>query len=138
MREGKVIIQNAGVDEVEVTADADNNMLLNGVTVGGKAPINTQTGTTYSLALTDPGKVVRMTNGAANTVTIDPEATTDIPLYSVGVVRMAGVGVTTIQGGTGVDVNGSTAGSVVISGQYKDIMWHKVGADEFEIMGALA
>jgi len=71
----------------------------------------------YSFVDADRGTIVRATSGTL-TFTIDPNATTawtaatGIPV-SVGVVNDSGNNLT-IQGGTGVSVNGASAGSVTV------------------------
>lgn len=73
--------------------------------------VNDQSGATYTFAVTDAGKLVRQTAASTHTYTIDPNATTAIPVGSQIVVRNAvGAGVLTIARGAGVSLygNGST------------------------------
>ena len=73
--------------------------------------VNDQSGATYTFATTDPGKLVRQTAGGTHTYTINPFATTAIPVGSVIVIRNAvGAGVLTLSRGAGVALygNGST------------------------------
>ncbi len=87
-----------------------------------KVPINAQTGTTYTLALTDAGKLVDLTNsnspGSAITVTIPLNATIAFATDTVVSFIVSGSGTVTIIGAGGVTVNGVSGGSVVIDGQY--------------------
>lgn len=100
--------------------------------------LNAQTGTTYTLALTDRGQTVTMDNAAANTVTIPANASAAFDIGSVVTVIMKGAGTTTITGATGVTVNGSSAGSVSISAQYQGVSLLKTGTNEWIASGALA
>jgi hypothetical protein len=100
--------------------------------------LNAQTGTTYTLALTDRGQTVTMDSASANTVTIPTNATVAFDSGSVVTVIMKGAGTTTITGATGVTVNGASAGSVSISAQYQGVSLLKVGTNEWIASGALA
>lgn len=73
--------------------------------------VNDQSGATYTFATTDPGKLVRQTAASTHIYTIDPFATTAIPVGSQIVIRNAvGAGALTIDRGAGVSLygNGST------------------------------
>lgn len=74
-----------------------------------KAPlqpsINAQTGTSYTLVLTDNGKFVEMNNSSSNTLTVPPNSSV---AFSVGTqisIVQTGSGTTTITPGSGVTVN---------------------------------
>lgn len=67
--------------------------------------VNTQTGTTYTLVLTDAGKQVTLSNASAVTVTVPTNATV---AFAVGVriyLINLGVGVVTVTGAGGVTVS---------------------------------
>lgn len=86
-------------------------------TFAAKAPlalsINAQTGTSYTLAVADSGKVVTMTNAAASTVTIPTNASVAVPIgSSVEVVNLSTDVNTTVSAAGGVTFNG---GPVVLS-----------------------
>ena len=81
---------------------------------------NNQTGTTYTLVLTDADNTtVWMNNAAANTLTVPTNASVAFPVGTKINVMMEGAGVTSITGDTGVTVNGVSAGSVVINNQFQ-------------------
>jgi hypothetical protein len=65
---------------------------------------NDQTGTSYTLALTDAANGVRCTNASAIAVSIDKHANVALPRYCRIPVRQGGVGVITVQivSGSGV------------------------------------
>ena len=109
----------------------------------GKTPTiadnpNDQTGTAYTLQLSDAGKTVYMNNSSTNTVTIPPESSVDFSLNTLIVVLQEGVGASTVQGGTGVTVNGTSGGSETLSGQYQACQLIKRGTDEWIVFGGLA
>jgi hypothetical protein len=84
---------------------------------------NAQTGTSYTVALADVGKMVTMDNASANTVTIPAQSAVAFDNGSTLFVYQKGEGATTIEGDTGVilkDYNepaGVSAGSLDVFGQ---------------------
>jgi hypothetical protein len=100
--------------------------------------INEQTGTTYTLVLGDATKLITMNNASANTLTIPTNASVAFPTGTQIIVAQTGAGATTIQGDTGVTVNGSSAGSEEISAQYAGASLIKIATDSWLVMGALA
>lgn len=99
--------------------------------------LNAQTGTTYTLALTDRGQTVTMDNASANTVTIPANSSVAFATGSVVTVIQKGAGVTTIAGATGVTVNGVSAGSGDMSAQWQGVALMKIGTDEWIVSGAI-
>jgi hypothetical protein len=79
--------------------------------------VNAQTGTSYTLVLTDAGKQVTMNNASASTLTIPPNASV---AFTVGVriqVIQLGAGAVTLTAGAGVTVN--SLSTSLILGQYQ-------------------
>jgi len=70
---------------------------------------NAQTGTAYTLVLSDIGKIVEMNNASANTLTIPLNSSVALAVGSSITVLQTGAGQTTILGASGVTVN-STPG----------------------------
>lgn len=97
---------------------------------------NPQTGTTYTLVIGDRGLLVSMTNASANTLTIPTNASVAFAVDTVILVKMGGAGTTTISAATGVTLNGTSAGSADISGQYKWVGLRKSATDAWELFGA--
>lgn len=68
--------------------------------------VNAQIGTSYTLILTDAAKLITMTNGSANTVTIPPTASVAFPYGATHATQVTiaclGAGTTTITEGAGV------------------------------------
>lgn len=101
------------------------------------AAVNAQTGTAYTLALTDRGQVVTMDNASANTVTVPTNGTVAFDIGSVVNIVQIGAGVTTITGATGVTVNGTSGGSISISAQYQGASLLQVATDVWIASGAI-
>lgn len=101
-------------------------------------PINAQVGTTYTFALTDGGHLVTLTNGSAITATIPANADVAFQVGTTINVAQLGAGTVTIQGDTGVTVNGSSGGSENLDGQYAGGSLIKLATNTWLIVGKLA
>ena len=97
--------------------------------------VNSQTGTSYTLALTDRGQTVTMNNASANTLTVPLSSAVDFDIGSVVAVIQIGSGTTSITAASGVTLNGSAAGSGDIQTQYQGVALLKVGTDEWIASG---
>ena len=79
------------------------------ITAGGiNAPvhsINTQTGTSYTLAIGDANGLFDTDNGSANTVTVPPNSSVAFPVGTQVLVVQQGGGQTTIVAGSGVSLS---------------------------------
>ena len=122
-----------------VTGDVVTSNMWNGLVT---FTANTQTGTTYTAALTDSYQVlVTMNNAAANAFKIPTNATAAIPTGSVITVLNLGAGTTTISavtsGTTTVVSAGATSASPTLA-QYKSAACIKTGTDTWVICGAIA
>jgi hypothetical protein len=96
--------------------------------------INTQTGASYTAALTDTDGVVEMTNAGANTFTVPPNASVAFNIGDQIKVVQGGAGVTTIAAGAGVTVRNVGA---IAGGQWKTAKLIKRAADDWiQINGA--
>ncbi|MFC2248554.1 carbohydrate-binding protein [Labrys portucalensis] len=104
---------------------------------GEQVGINTQTGTAYTLALTDKGKIVEMNNAGANTLTIPANATVAFPVNSRIDLSQFGAGQTTIAADAGVTIR-SAGGKLKLTGQYSGATLYKRGTDEWVLIGDLA
>ena len=99
---------------------------------------NDQTGTAYTLVLSDAGKTVYMNNASANTLTIPTNASVAFPSDTVINIVMEGAGATTVTGDTGVTVNGVSAGSGAINTQYQGVTLQKRSTDTWIASGDIA
>lgn len=123
-----------GTEMVRIN-DSGNVDLANDGYVIATTQVNAQTGTAYTLPLSSTNGIVTMDNANANTLTIDPVATTAYPLgYTVEVIQL-GAGTTTIQAGAGVTLNGVTAGGGDITAQYDVVKLRHVASDVWIVSG---
>ena len=75
--------------------------------------VNAQTGTSYTLVLTDAGKQVTMTNASASTLTVPPNSSV---AFAVGVriqVIQLGAGAVTLTAGAGVTLSSSSTSFIM-------------------------
>lgn len=97
--------------------------------------INTQTGTTYQLQLTDAVKYIRMNNASANTITLVLDALVAFEIGAQIDLFQAGVGATSVAGAVGVTINGVSAGSATLGGQFSGATLIKVDTNEWDLVG---
>jgi hypothetical protein len=97
--------------------------------------INTQTGTTFTPALADAGKLVTANNAAAISLTIPTDATVDFPIGTQILVMQLGLGQVTVSAVTPgtTAVNGKNGTKT--SGQYAVISLIKVAANSWVVGG---
>ena len=100
------------------------------------ASFNSQTDS-YTLVLGDAGKVVIMTKSSANALTIPANSSVAFATGTMIAVIMNGTGTTSITASAGVSIDGVTAGTGAISGQYKGVMLIKTGTDAWLVLGAI-
>ena len=130
--------------EGEVDTGAANTIMvsplhLNTLYQRKKIVRNTQTGTAYAPVLADfnDRKTITMDNAAANAVTLPLDSTVNAPLDTNLEVFQFGAGQTTIDGESGVTINGVLDGSVVIDAQWKGAFVWKIAADSYLVEGAV-
>ena len=105
---------------------------------GSTVDINAQTGTTYTLVLADAGKLVTLTNGSAITPTVPTNASGADPTGTVIALAQLGAGLVTIEGDTGVTINGATPGDEDLAGQWATASLTKLGTNTWLLSGGLA
>ena len=59
----------------------------------------------YTLVLTDDGRLINMTVASANTLTIPPSSSVNFPIGTQILINQSGAGQTTITAGSGVTIN---------------------------------
>ena len=98
--------------------------------------INTQTGTSYTIQLSDAlfDTWIRMNNASANSVTIPLNATVSIAIGTQIPIFQIGAGQTTIVATGGVTINNN---GLKIASRYNGLCLVKVGTDEWDIVGTL-
>lgn len=104
--------------------------------VGNQAIENAQTGTTYTLALTDAGKLVTLTNASAITLTIPTNASVAFPVNTRIDLLQYGAGQVTV-GGAGVTIY-SSGSKLKLTGQYSGASLWKKATDTWVLMGDIA
>jgi 2-keto-4-pentenoate hydratase len=98
--------------------------------------INPQTGTSYTLVLTDAGKFVTMTNAAASTLTVPPNSSAAFAAGTQVTGAQLGAGQVTLTPGSGVTIN-ATPG-LKVAAQYGSFALIKTGTDTWLAIGRLS
>jgi len=98
--------------------------------------INDQTGTTYTLVLTDAGKLVRCNNASDITLTVPPNSSVAFPVNTVITVEQKGAGQITVTAGSGVTCNAFDG--LLSAGQYAGLNLIKVGTDVWTVFGGIS
>lgn len=91
---------------------------------------NLQTGTTYTLVLTDAGKIVEMNNASANVLTIPANASVAFPVDTRIDIVQGGAGLTSV-----TITSDTLNGELVSFGQYKALSLWKKSATVWVIFG---
>jgi hypothetical protein len=104
-----------------------------GSTSSGVLTINSQSAS-YTLVLTDAGKIVSISNAGANTLTVPTNASAAFSIGTTILVRQAGAGQTTVTAAGGVTVN-SRGTALKLAGQYAYATLVKTGTDTWELTG---
>lgn len=97
---------------------------------------NAQTGTTYTIVLSDNSKVVECLNGSAIAVTVPPNSTHPFAVGTQINVLQTGTGQVTLTAGGGVTLNGSPGLKLV--GQWSMATLIKRATDTWVAVGSLA
>ena len=129
-------LSEAYIDGDVLTA-ANVNSITEGVNDLALAVINAQTGTTYTLVLTDVAKIVTLDNSSAITLTVPPESSVAWPTGTTIVLVALGTGTVTVTAGAGVTIN-SASSAVDIGARYGVVTLLKTGTDTWLLFGNLA
>jgi hypothetical protein len=97
----------------------------------------TQSGTTYTLALSDAGSAVEFTSASAVTVTVPPDSSVAFPVGTVIELLQYGTGTLTIAAGAGVTIR-SANNLLSARTQYSVLSLRKRAANEWVLAGDLA
>ena len=97
---------------------------------------NTSTGSTYTLVLTDAGKVLPISNSSANTVTVPTNASVALPTGTAVTLVQTGTGQTSVTGASGVAVY-SESSKLKLRGQYAAATLLKTDTDTWVAFGNL-
>jgi len=109
------------------------------VTLAASVATNPQTGTSYTLALSDNGKLVTLANASPVAVTIPLNSSVALPVGAVIMMSAYDAGAVTISGAGGVTVvsAGATAASPVIRAQYSSVGAVQTSANNWLVVGDL-
>lgn len=98
--------------------------------------INTQSGTSYTLALSDFGNLIKFTNSGSVTLTVPPDSSVSFQVGDVVELMLDSIGTVTVVGGSGVTVNSET-GSATITSRYTITRLVKMASNSWILSGAL-
>lgn len=118
----------------QVLTAANVNSITEGVNDIAFGVFNAQTGTTYTLALTDVAKVVTLSNASAITLTVPTNASVAFPTGTQIVLVQLGGGQVTVAGAGGVTVS-SFGAALKLSGQYAAATLIKTATDGWLLAG---
>jgi hypothetical protein len=96
------VSHSSGATVKHVLTSDDLNAFQSGL--NETLPLNAQTGTTYTLAASDAGDVVTLTNGSPITVTVPTNASIGFPVGTQITLAQMGAGKVTVAGAAGVSV----------------------------------
>jgi len=121
----------------DVLSASDVNSTNEGVNDLAFGQFNAQTGTSYTLVLTDVAKVISLTNAAAITLTVPPNSSVAFPTGTQLLLYQGGAGQVTITAGAGVTIR-SQDSKLKMYGQYAVAGILKIGTDEWVAFGNLS
>jgi hypothetical protein len=122
----------------DATKDAATSTLTNKTLTDPKInqTVNAQTGTTYTLVLTDASKFVTLSNASAITLTVPPNSSVAYPTGTSIDLAQIGAGQVTVAPGSGVTVN-ATPG-LKFRAQYAAASLVKYASDTWILVGDLS
>lgn len=116
------------------TIDYNSNTISNLPAANLDLTLNAQTGTTYTLALSDKNKLVTLNNAASIAVTVPTNANAAFATGSQVNIQQIGDGQVTVAGDTGVTVNGT---GLKLRAKWSAATLIKTGTDTWTIVGDL-
>jgi hypothetical protein len=118
----------------DVLSASDVNSTNEGVNDLAFGQFNAQTGTSYTLVLTDVAKVISLTNAAAITLTVPTNASVAFPVGTQILLYQGGAGQVTISSSATIRSQGT---KLKLIGQYAVAGLLKVATDEWVAFGNL-
>jgi hypothetical protein len=118
------------------TAQSDITTLETDVTNINELQQNTPTAS-YTLVLSDAGKLVEMNVSSANTLTVPPNSSVAFPIGTQILIVQLGAGQTTVAAGSGVSIN-SKDGNLKLSARYCGATLIKRNVDGWLLIGDLS
>lgn len=133
-------IADSAVTAAKIANDAVTQAKLADRVIGSSEydnmTLNAQTGTTYTIALSDAHKLVTLSNASAITLTIPTNAVAAFEIGDQVNILQLGAGQVTI-GGAGVTIR-SHSSKLKLIGQYAGATLIKIGTDEWVVVGNTA
>lgn len=114
------------------TIDYNSNTITNLPAANLDLTLNAQTGTTYTLVLTDKNKLVTLDNAAAITLTVPTNASVAFATGAQVNIQQIGAGQVTVVGDSGVTVNGT---GTKLRAQWSAATLIKTGTDTWTMVG---
>jgi hypothetical protein len=136
-----LVTDGSALNRLAVGSDRQNLVADSGSTNGvkwqyeGELTLNAQTGTTYTLALTDSAKFVTLNNSSAITLTVPTNASVAFPVGTQVNIVQLGAGQVTVS--TSATLRGYGSRYKLI-GQYAAATLIKIATDEWVIVGNTA
>jgi hypothetical protein len=100
-------------------------------------PLNNQTGTTYTLAESDAGQLITLTNAAAITLTVPTNATVPFANGTQITISQNGAGQVTVAGAVGVTITASDTATKLRT-QYSAATLVKLNTNSWILIGDIA
>ena len=123
-------------DRTITLPDCTGTVLTTGNPNDNILTFNAQTGTSYTLVLTDGGKMITSSNGSAQTITVPPNSSVAFPVGTQIIVQNLGSANATLAQGSGVTLQ-SKDSNKEIDGQYASAALIKTATDTWSLIGAL-
>lgn len=130
---------SASYSDGQVLTAANVNGIAGGINDLAALQINAQTGTSYTLALTDAAKLVTLTNAAAITLNVNTDVNVNFAIGTQILLYQGGAGQVTVAATTPATTNIRAQGSKTkIAGQYGVACLTKIAANEWALFGNTA
>ena len=124
-----------GLDRTKLTADAAEATGIKWQ-YEGELTLNAQTGTSYTLVLTDSAKFITASNASAVVITVPPNSSVAFPTGTQVNIMMLGAGSTSIAAGVGVTIR-SDGAKLTLNAQYACATLLKIASDTWVAVGNL-
>jgi len=129
------VVRTTGTQSIAGAKTFSDDLCVQGA-VTQQTAINAQTGTTYTLVLTDHGKLVTSSNGSAQTITVPPNSSVAYPVGTDITITQLGAGQVTLAGGCGVSLYAADS-ELKTRVQYSTAVLTKTATDTWLVAGDL-
>jgi hypothetical protein len=123
-----------GASAIRTLGSSIDTTVFGGLT---QATINSQTGTTYTLVLSDAGKTIDLNNASSITITVPPNSSVALASGSRIDLIQSGAGQVTVAAGAGVTIN-SKESNLKIKGQWSAATLIQRSANTWVLIGDLS